>query len=378
MDLDAYMEHYPEAEVVSDAVWQAFQKTPAMTAPRTAPDPIPSVKVEFGGVTFPVRMNVPAEACLPLPWNYRVPTHGDLARDIDDLMVHIMMGRSCWIWGPPGAGKDAVFSAFCAQTRTPSIILTVVQGADIQGWKFTRGFNHQGTFWKEGVLLKAVRDGYLTADGERIPYLIVLSDFDRATRAQAEELRLVLDSIQGRILGPEGETYPVLPGTRIYITANTSGGGDHTGRHTSAMAFDVSLLNRVERKLHFHHLDPRDEEPILVEKFPAVVRAHKEFIPKVMEATGKIREAIATDVIFCEWGHRDTEHWVESAADILEVHGSRYDFPNLFRRSFRSALDGLPNDDTREGMVRLLDGIITGGMVPAGGTGHIAPTPLTP
>ena len=334
--------------------------------------------LDFAGVSFPVDLGVPAGACLPMPAHYAVPAHGDLAGDVQDVAVAVRKCRSVWVWGAPGTGKDAVFSALCAMTRRPSLLFTVVQGADITAWKFTRSFDASGTKWEEGALLKALRDGYVTADRRRVPYLIVLSDFDRATRSQAEELRQILDSIQGRISGPSGEIYPVLPGTTIVATANSSGAGDTTGRCISAHPIDASILDRFERKVRFRPMDSRDEGPILAAKFPVLAAKFPEAVACMMRATTAIREAVEREEVYCEWSHRTLCAWAGAAEDLSDTVGSKLKADRLVARAARVVLDGLPDADTRERVKRLIDPHLKGGMVGEGDTSHIGTGPVSP
>jgi len=371
LTIDAYLSDFPDAPTCSSQLLTSYIETLPET--RQAANSA-ALTVSFADVAFPVDWEVPASACLPMPSHYAVPVHGDLARDVQDATVAVRCNRSLWIWGPPGTGKDALFSALCATTRRPSLLFNIAPGADITAWKFSRALQAQQTVWEEGVLLKAVRDGYQTPSGRQVPYLIVLSDFDRATRPQAEELRLVLDSIQGRILGPEGETYPVLPGTVIVATANSSGAGDTTGRCISANPIDASILDRFERKIRFRTLDQRDEEPIIRAKFPLLATDHPQVIPMMMNASNAIRQAIEKNEVFCEWSHRALCAWAGAAEDLIKTLGTAMSVPNLLRRSSRVVLDGLPDIETRDLVKRIMDPHVLGGAVNEGDTSHINKT----
>ena len=373
LSVASYLATYPGAATASQALVDAYEAT---SKRRRKAAEVAGLAVDFAGVSFPVDLSVPPDACLPMPAHYQTPQYGDLAGDIQDVAVAVKRGRSVWVWGPPGTGKDAIFSALCAMTRRPSLLFTVVQGADITAWKFTRSFDASGTKWEEGLLLKALRDGYVTPDGRRVPYLIVLSDFDRATRSQAEELRQILDSILGRITGPTGEVYPVMPGTTIVATANSSGGGDTTGRCISANPIDSSILDRFERKVRFRPMDRRDEEPILRAKYPVLAARHPEALSIMMKATASIREAVEKEEVYCEWSHRTVSAWAGAAEDLTETVGARLKTEGLLTRAARAVLDGMPDQDTRDKVKRLIDPHIKGGMVGEGDTSHISAGPV--
>lgn len=252
MSEDAYKVRYPDADVVSDRLVELFSKE----APeRKHPPGLGDLKIEVGGIPFPINHDVPLSACLPAPDHYRLPKHGKLSKQVRKALKALHFCRSTWISGTAGTGKDALFHYWSATTRTPGIIRQLIPGTDVEGWFFSRAFHEQGTYWEEGELLVALRDGYLTSTGRRIPYLIVFTDFDRADDEQQEYLRLITDTTSGRVMGPGGQVFPVLAGTRICMTSNTTGGGDTTGLYTTANTLDWSILDRIDRAYIFSPME---------------------------------------------------------------------------------------------------------------------------
>lgn len=323
--------------------------------------------VEFGGVTFAFNEGVPSSECLPMPAHYRCPTRGSLANDMVDIMVSLKAGRSIWVSGPPGTGKDALFSAWSAMTRTPALLFQVVQGQDIQSWRFTRGFDGNGTRWEEGLLLKALRDGYEREDGTVVPYLIVLSDIDRATRSQMEELRSILDSIQGRIPGPDGRMHNVRKGSIIVATANTTGGGDDRGLCTSSNTVDSSIMDRFERAYTLSYMDPEDEAEILSAKYPDLARDWPTVIPIMLKAIQAMRGAAMKGELFFEPSHRVADAWAGAAADWCAIAGCRgMNDGDLLRRSARAVVDKAGNRDIRNAIILHMDPVTPGGAIPSG------------
>ena len=277
-------DHLLEAHNISVAAYEAAHPSESVASPRLLAEIAPpanvrrahppepaGLKVAFSskGMEFPINLGVPASACLPEPAHYKIPTFGDLGQDVAFALLSLYRNRSLFVHGPPGTGKDALFHYWSARTRTPGIIKQVIPGTDIESWFFSRSFDGQGTYWEEGDVLKALRDGYLCEDGTRVPYIVLFSDLDRAQQDQAEYMRLILDSISGRVQGPAGRTYPVLAGTRIVATANTSGGGDTTGRMVSSNPLDGSIMNRWNYKLQFHDMDWKDEVEVVKAKAAA-------------------------------------------------------------------------------------------------------------
>ena len=363
-----------DGETVSPALEAAFEAS-VKGRKRTAIGA--ELSTVFAGVTFPVNTDVPASACRPLPEGYVVPRHGKLADDIRRVAVRLAAGRSkpIWVWGPPGTGKDAVFDAISARTRRPTVVFNISPSADVSAWIATRAFSKEGTSWEEGLLLRALRDGYTAPNGRRVPYIVVLSDLDRATRSQMEPLRAIIDSLGGRIMGPDGRSHSVLPGTTVVATANTSGGGDNTGRY-SATPVDTSVLDRFTFKVTFHGMDARDEEPILRGKYPTLAARFPELLPAVMRATVAIRDAVEKEDLFIDFGHRSVCNWMDATAAEAACAPGVKDFSKVLRAGLLDILAGCPNDDTRESLKRLIDPHLKGGAVDEGDTTHISSDPL--
>lgn len=330
----------------------------------------------FAGVGLPVDADVPEIACQPMPAGYAVPSFGKLADDIRRVAVRVAAGNSkpIWVWGPPGTGKDAVFAALSAKMRRPSVVFNIAPDVDVSGWLASRALGKDGTYWEEGPLLRALRDGYRTPSGRVVPYLVVLSDLDRATRSQMEPLRAILDSLGGRVQAADG-MHRVLPGTLVVATANTSGGGDTSGRYT-ASPVDTSVLDRFTFKVSFHNMDSRDEEPILRGKYAALCARFPDILGVVMRATTAIRDAITKGDVYMDFGHRSVCNWLDASTAEASCDTRTKDGSKMLRAGLQDILAGAPNDDTREQMKLLIDPHLKGGAVEEGDTSHIHNDPL--
>lgn len=379
--------HLMEAHGVGEGEYEGEVTSPTLDAAheaavkgkrRVAFDAARPVTVKFAGVPLPVDVGVPADACLPLPACYAVPQHGKLADAVADVARFVgPEGRNApiWVWGPPGVGKDAVFAALSARTRRPGIVFNVSPDVDVQGWLATRALGPNGTYWEEGDLLRALRDGYRAPDGRVVPYIIVLSDIDRATRAQMEPLRAILDSLGGRIPAASG-MHRVLPGTLVVATANTSGSGDTSGKYT-ATPVDTSIRSRFSRKVVFANMDVRDEAPLVRAKFPELAARFPDLVDTVMRATTAIRDSIEKDEIYMDFGHREVCAWVD-AARVFAAYYTGKDASRVIRAGLKVILADAANEDTREALKRLVDPHLKGGAVEEGDTSHIAKDPLAP
>lgn len=347
---------------VDPAVEEAFT---AYTAglQRTSVAEVPRVTTRFAGIEFPVNLNVPASAARPLPAGYQVPQHGKLAEDVRRVAVRLAAGNNkpIWVWGPPGTGKDAVFDAISSLTRRPTLVFNIAPDVDVRAWIAVRAFDANGTSWEEGLLLKALRDGYMAPNGTRVPYLIVLSDLDRATRSQMEPLRAIIDSLGGRIVGPDGRSHAVLQGTVVVATANTSGGGDTSGRYSSSPV-DTSVLDRFTFKVVFHGMDAKDERPILQAKYPALCARFPDLLTVSMKFISAIRDAIAKEEVFIDFGHRSVCNLFDAMSAEAECAPTE-SMSKILTAGLEDLLAGCPNQDTAEQVKRLIDPHIKGGLI---------------
>jgi MoxR-like ATPase len=369
MTVEEYLKQFPDAELESEEV-RAVYEASAAKIKRVPPPPPDKLVVEVGGQPLAVNHDVPEDACLPLPAHYRLPKHGGLGQAVKRAILYFRAGRSHWIWGPPGSGKDALVSALCALTRTPSTIFQISPDVDILPWFYQRSFDRDGTSWEFGELFNALVYGYVSPmTGRAVPMTIVLSEFDRSSTAQAETFRLVTDSILRRVKGPKGETYDVLPGTRVVITANTMGGGDSTGKYRSANVLDTSILNRIERKVKFPPMDWRDEEPIVRAKFPLFAERCGDLLDKIGSATAVLRRQVQDRNLYGEFSHRDVCGWIGACEDILRLTDTTP--TDLIKQGFLSYADGLPDEESRNVALTSVDPYLSGGALPRGDVSHV-------
>ena len=373
LSVDTYLKAYPGASTASDELLAMWNKHGGKVK-RAHPPRDEQLRMLFCGVSVPVNHDVPADACFPLPTAFRVPSHGNLKMDVWHSTVALCSGRSVYIHGPPGCGKDALAHGWSYLTRTPAEIYNIDPDADLRPWFFSHEITKEGTVWMEGELLMQLRDGYVSPlSGRRVPYLILITDFDRATKAQVETMRLVLDSIQGRIKGPNGVTYNVLPGTQIVVTANTAGGGDPRGRCISANIIDASIMDRFgdmgARAFEFHPMEWEDEGSIVKQKFPLLMERCPGVFAQVGNATTAIRKAVANEQIYAEFTHRSLCAWLGHAEDIIRVTGMVPQ--DILKTSLRAVIDKFSDPQTRQEAQGIIDAHIQGGVVEVGDTSHI-------
>jgi len=361
MSLDAYLESFPKAATVAQEVLDSLAER-SKGIQRSHP-PVPTeLYTELLGFKVRVNADVDPLACLPMPHEYRFPSHGDLAVDLQEAAVSFLRGRHLYIHGMPGSGKDAFVHAMSALLRRPAIIKTVTPTTDVEAWLYVRSFDQEGTRWETQELFRALTEGYTCPNSKRVlPYIILISDFDRATKSQAEFLRLIIDSISGRVQGPGGKVFSVVPGTQIIVTANTSGGGDVRGRMVSANVIDGSIMDRFERKIQFHWMEWDDEEPICKAKFPILFERCPDSFRQVGKSTTSLRSSIAKDELYAEFSHRAVCSWLGHMEDIVVL--TKEVPKDLVKRGARTWLDGMPDEETRLAAQKLIDAYVKSGVI---------------
>ena len=356
---------------------EALEKFNARRKARVLPPKLEDLTIEFAGTEFKVNTDVPLSVCAPPVPFYTPPKYGDQSENVEDVFLHLDGDDSpIYVHGPAGTGKDACFQAWSNKTRTPCLMVQINPDVDVSKYLYSHEIGEKGTFYKEGKLLKALRDGYVTEKGERIPYLVILTDVDRMTEEQGEHLRMIIDSVSGRIATPDGGMEKVLKGTRIVATANSAGNGSAGGRYASSRVVDASIMSRFTFKFEYTTLHWKDEKPILVDRFPVLARHGGESLWGQVEKSVKaIREAINSDMggIDMEFGHRELVAWMKStaiyAARDLKKGGKVK--PDVLKRGFKTVLRSVEGT-TRGDLERLVNAHIKGGIVDAGDTSHIS------
>lgn len=329
-------------------------------APARSAAPMPAdLTDKVVGIDLPVDAGVPESVCLPMPSGYMHPTKGKALKQHKRVTLAVKKGRKVFVHGAPGTGKDAIFHALSAKMGIPAEIRTFNPNTDVNHWFFSREIGADGTSWSYSNLWRALTEGYTGDDGVVRPYMVVFSDIDRATPEQLEAFRLLLDTTSGRITGPTGDVFAILPGTRFVFTANSCGTGDPTGR-MSSQAMDASMLDRMGRFVEFDYMAWSDEETILSGKFPTVVEACPDLLTQLGGAVASIRDAIKKGTLYAELTHRGLCEIMMECEDLLDEAGGRVP-ANLLRHGLNAWLCRL--GDQQLVAKSLCDAAIKGGVV---------------
>ena len=357
MTLHEYVAAHPKAPTVSQQYLDHVESEYKGMRRNAAPA-ITDLTVDMCGFSVPVDAGSDPDTCAMIPQAYRFPTKGKARDMMKDAVMDILDGLNVYIWGFPGTGKDGFLLALSGMARKPLVMNNIVPDRDIGPWFYQRSMDKEGTGWDFGHLWNVITKGVLGRDGVARPAIVVLTDLDRADPAQVEWLRLLMDSTQGRIVGPEGEVVNVFPGTQFVATANTNGSGDDRGRMVSAGCLDASILDRFDSAVQFSYLHWDDEVIVVREKFPELAEKAPEFIEQVGNATRALREAIDKDELYAEFSHRAVCSVLSRAERMLRRDDS---MPAKFgARAFRAWTHKL-DADNRLIARRLIDPHLSGG-----------------
>lgn len=332
--VDDYLETYPGAPTLSPRLYERLQARLGPDRPRPG---LQSRDIQIAGIPHRVHLGVPKSACLPMPQRYRLPEKGLAGKDLMHLSLALTSANAIWVHGPTGSGKDAVFHFFSVATQRPTLLVQILPKVDLRPWIMTRGYRGGELTWEDGPLVRAVRDGY---GEQRVPYMVLLTDIDRAEPDQLEILRIMLDSIQGRIVAPTG-THEVLRGTQFVATANTTGSGEGAMEHVTARAQDISTLNRFDVKIGWHY--PEESEVLLTlqESFPSL-SAVTHFFDLMGKVLKSLRNASAS--LGAAFSMRDAFSVCEHAQRLLVVAKWEAAAPTLMLGGLRTWLGGLTPD----------------------------------
>lgn len=326
MDIAEYQDRYGrKVDIASSETWDEFVSE--------APERTGTQRFEgifyIGDIEMEEAEQEPQEG-FDRPPEYRYPQKGDAADSVERLARAIKYGRDTFIYGHNGTGKSAGVRAIGADLGLECSHYPMREGLDTELYlgqmevvteEDENGNLTNKTEFQEGKLLQDLR-GREGPNGERHGVLILIDDIDRAPAEYHEVLRHILESNSRQVFIPELSTsIEVHPDTRIVATANSAGRGDNTGFYSSVQVMDESILDRFERAIEFHFLEPEEEREILAAKFPEIDEEHSVILDDIMEVTKEIRKAIEAEELYITFSHRRLEQWAQSAKELLQEHG---------------------------------------------------------
>jgi MoxR-like ATPase len=251
--------------------------------------------------------------------------------------------RHLYIQGESSTGKDSLVEQIASVFRIPFKAFSFKEGINANAWVTrTELKNIDGkvqSVVSEGELAKAVR-GFKSSTGEVFPYIILLSDFDRARPADLEILRNALQiGNAAYLIDPvKGSMIPVLEGTVFVATGNSGIDGDPSGMMIYHQ-IDASIMNRF-LKVRAELPSEEFEKRIIQSEYPTLQNDDATLVVQCLNA---IRSGIKTFNFPLEFGLRDASNWTRVALDLVELELAK-SFKEGLKHAFNVVVSGAFKD----------------------------------
>ena len=176
--------------------------------------------------------------------------------DASDLLDSIIEDRCVRLVGPPGVGKTSIIQQLASRIGVPYFVITCHRDLPDEQFFGCYQIIDRKQVWVDGEFTKAMRcDAPLS--------FVAIEEGDHLDATKQSKMHAPLNG--DAFVPGNGETLPVPAGMRFIMTANTSGHGDHTGRHASAMTSDTAFNSRFKSTFHVDYMDAEDECALLVQ-----------------------------------------------------------------------------------------------------------------
>lgn len=255
-------------------------------------------------------------------------------------------GDALWVYGPTGSGKTEGILQIAARLNWPVAVINCSDTTELEDEIGSIGFvvkdGQTQSFFNEGALLKAVREGWI----------VLFNEYDLLKPSQAA---FVNDLIEGRPLTVKangGEQVSPHPLFRLVVTANSNGYGDVSGMYRGVRQQNLAALDRF-RSVKVDYPSPEIEKRILSKyKIPCEGAADgfeylpKDLIDSMVQFANDVRKAFVGDGssggavtktistrTLCRWAYR-----------ILESHG----IPKLLETTLDECCTGLCSAEDRK------------------------------
>ncbi|QIG65679.1 putative cobalt chelatase subunit [Ochrobactrum phage vB_OspM_OC] len=238
--------------------------------------------------------------------------------------------------GETGSGKSMTVEQACAHNNRPMLKFSVTKETtkdDLMG-----GFRLKAgeTIFQYGPVTEAMQQGAV----------LVLDEFDCAHPNNIMCLQSVMEG-NGYHIADSNETILPAPGFQIFLTANTKGQGDETGKYIGTQYLNEAFLERIAAVLEFDYMS-RDQELESFKKFVEDrgidLSGYTNFDPleRIADYASQVREAQKN-------GGHDTEHTLSSRRLkflLEEMESSGASVVRAMRITFSRFADGF-----RDGLI---------------------------
>ena len=171
----------------------------------------------------------------------------------------IIDGDSVRLIGPPSVGKTSGIRQVAGHCGAKFFLVQCGEGATDLSLIGSQTVSEGEMKWQDGSITHAVR---WAADNPDTLTLVVLDEVDHL---QPEVQSLLHGVLEGGLLQYDGtKEMAVTSNVRFVATANTSGFGDVTGRHSAAKVSDTAFVSRWNVTYDVAYLPPDAEAKVLM------------------------------------------------------------------------------------------------------------------
>jgi len=262
--------------------------------------------------------------------------------NVRDVLTFLRLDgeRSMFICGPSGCGKTSVLHQIAARIYTPVYDLVGhnrMESPELIGsYKLN---NTGGMDFVYGPLTRAAKEGAW----------FILNEADLLDPATLAGLNGIADG--NPFLIPEtGELVTPDPNFRFFITANSNGGGDATGRYQGVLQMNLAFVDRFFMT-EFTYPEKGVELGILEKIAPKVL---PEIRDKMVVFANSIRDLFVRGECEITFSTRTLCRWATTAA-FCDANGA----PNALEYAFERALAFRAEPSTRQALKELFQRTFT-------------------
>lgn len=222
--------------------------------------------------------------------------------------------RGILLMGPTGSGKTSYLEQRHAQRGIPIYSITASHDLMAADLLQTKEVVQGTTFWSDGLLLKAMREG--------VPFLI--NEGDALSPVQWLALNEIVE--KGKAVLPEsGEVVVAKRGFNLHVTCNTSFTEDRRGGYSGTRNQNISVLSRFYL-FELDYVTPEKEAEFLKVTYPTLPDPLIQPIVKIAEQTRKAYRGDGTGATLdIPLSRRHLAAWAEMIIEFSYLKAQKID-----------------------------------------------------